>query len=287
MQTKSMRKDLPSKPPGHTSEDARWMRKVIEQEHVKPLEVSRNFVLEYEMKEKENAERLSTQVNRHISTLQTLRQKLEARNDLKSRTDEYRKWQKSFSVKKQAVMIGKTLNEIEMPDEEDDDGRGSNGMNISRQGSSGTQGRGDNNELTSVLDSLGKLAELERRITTLEKDNEYDFIMGKEKPSVLSRTSFEFRKKRAPLAENAPASSMGIKYALNTKKTPWNKDIQGVGGNGMAAVRAKQNGGVFLTGIFPSIFLQIMHTHYLLFLLIQVWTMAMVINSLVKIAEKC
>ena len=243
-----MRKEIPSKPPGHTSEDARWMRKVIEQEHVKPLEVTRDFVLEYESKEQENAERLSTQVNRHISTLQTLRQKLEARNDLKSRTDEYRKWQKSFTIKKQAVMIGKTLSEIEMPDE-DDDGRDSGGMNISRQGSSGPQGRGDkNSELTSVLDSLGKLAELERRITTLEKDNEYDFIMQKEKPSVLSRTSFEFRKKRAPLAENAPASSMGIKYALSTKKTPWNKDIQGVGGNGMAAVRAKHNGGVFLTG---------------------------------------
>ena len=68
MQTKSMRKEIPSKPPGHTSEDARWMRKVIEQEHVKPLEVTRDFVLEYESKEKENAERLSTQVNRHIST---------------------------------------------------------------------------------------------------------------------------------------------------------------------------------------------------------------------------
>ena len=76
---------------------------------MKPLEVTKDFVLEYEAKEKENAERLSSQVDRHISTLSNLRKKLEDRNAMKSRTDEYRAWKKDFSIKKQAVMIGKTL----------------------------------------------------------------------------------------------------------------------------------------------------------------------------------
>lgn len=86
---------------------------------------------------------LSNQVDRHITTLKTLRAKLESRlvgmvvaralrlpdvtiyslpppppslsyclvcrHDLKARSDEYRHWQKDFLPKKQAVMIGRYL----------------------------------------------------------------------------------------------------------------------------------------------------------------------------------
>lgn len=75
--------------------------------------MSKDFVLEYEEKEKVNADRLAHQVDRHISTLKTLRSKLETRHDLKTRTEEYRQWQRGFLPKKHAVMVGKTLDEYE------------------------------------------------------------------------------------------------------------------------------------------------------------------------------
>jgi hypothetical protein len=45
--------------------------------------------------------------------LKTLRSKLETRHDLKTRTEEYRNWQRGFLPKKHAVMVGKTLEEFE------------------------------------------------------------------------------------------------------------------------------------------------------------------------------
>ena len=76
-------------------------------------QVSKDFVLEYEKKEKENQERLTAQVERHISTLKNLRVKLEDRNDLKNRSEEYRSWQRDFLPKKNAVMLGRTIEQAE------------------------------------------------------------------------------------------------------------------------------------------------------------------------------
>jgi molybdopterin synthase catalytic subunit len=40
LQTKSLKESSPIKKKElHTSEDARWMKKVIEEEHIKPLQV--------------------------------------------------------------------------------------------------------------------------------------------------------------------------------------------------------------------------------------------------------
>ena len=89
----------------HREEDAKWIKQVIQQEHIKPLEVNKQYVLEYEAREKENALRLQNQVARHINTLKTLRQKLEDRQDLKKRSDEYRTWQRDFLPKKSIFVI--------------------------------------------------------------------------------------------------------------------------------------------------------------------------------------
>jgi len=106
LQTKATKTaDHLMKPPEHTADDEKWIKRVIKQEHIRPLNVSKDFVLEYEKKERENADRLSNQVDRHITTLKTLRAKLESRHDLKARSDEFRHWQKDFLPKKQAVMI--------------------------------------------------------------------------------------------------------------------------------------------------------------------------------------
>ena len=54
------------------------------------FQVSKKYVLDYEKKEQETDERLTSQVERHISTLKKLREKLEERSDVKSRADEFR-----------------------------------------------------------------------------------------------------------------------------------------------------------------------------------------------------
>ena len=66
LQTKSIKETaspLKASAASFAADDEKWIRKVIEEEQVKPLEVSRDFVLDYEKKEKQNAERLSQQVH--------------------------------------------------------------------------------------------------------------------------------------------------------------------------------------------------------------------------------
>jgi hypothetical protein len=157
-------------------------------------------VLEYEKRELANSEHLSKQVDRHISTLQSLRHRLEARHDLKTRSEEFRQWQQHFIPKKHAVMSGKALDTLALPaqsqqvepDEDVTDEmmlRATTGNKKSRQAAQ---------ELTTVLDSLSRLAELEQRISSLEHENRYDELLAKESPTVNQRTALEFRKKRVP-----------------------------------------------------------------------------------------
>jgi hypothetical protein len=294
LQTKSLKVSQPQKPAAqHSEDDAKWIKKVIQQEHIKPLEVSKDFVIGYEEREKEQQDRLSNQVERHIQTLKSLRQKLEARHDMKQRNEEYRQWQKEFLPKKQAVMIGKTLEEVELaklkesgPSEEERLDAEINDDVLRRAAQRNTnKGKGPHQtsqELTTVLDSLGRLAELEQRISSLEKDNRYDTLMAKENPPAFQRSSIEFnehkmypelshskvngntmhgvnpeiRKKRAQTDKNGP---MGVVYEVRTKNAMAGGDplLRGnannrnnkswkvkvpMAGSGAAAVRGKRQG---------------------------------------------
>lgn len=106
--------------------------------------------------------------------------KLEARNDLKSRTEEYREWQRGFLPKKHAVMIGKTLEEIEGPVENEKQAHDDDDINDellhrslrkSQYGHAGAKHQ-SSQELNTVLDSLSRLAQLEQRISSLEHENQ-------------------------------------------------------------------------------------------------------------------
>lgn len=256
LQTKSLKsqtRDQPKVAPFKVEEDSKWIKKVIQQEHIKPLEVSKDFVMDYERKEKENADRLANQVDRHISTLKQLRMKLEARHDLRTRTDEYRSWQKEFLPKKHAVMIGKTLDEIEVKSpttkQQEIDEINDELMNKTLNKGNASQSQ----ELSNVLDSLSKLADLEKRISSLEKENKYDQLLAMESPSANQRTQFEFRKKRDQVAgisqESAVMSGkrgpMGMVYEVRQKRTQpssssaWKVNLPS--GAGAQAARAKRN----------------------------------------------
>jgi hypothetical protein len=250
-------RETPKVAPFQLEEDSKWIKRVIQQEHIKPLEVSKDFVLEYERKEKENSERLSNQVDRHISTLKQLRVKLESRHDLKSRTEEYRQWQRDFLPKKHAVMLGKTMDELETGNGNGSTSFMTTSSPTTRQGGKSTRqeldeindelmnrtlnrsstgggggGHQSSQELSNVLDSLSKLADLEKRISSLEKENKYDQMVAVESPTAGQRTKheFEFRKKRTQIEEmnsgdNAVISSntnkggpMGMVYEIRPKK---------------------------------------------------------------------
>lgn len=178
--------------------------------------------MDFERREKENADRLENQVHRHIHTLQNLRQKLEARHDLKQRTEEYRTWQRDFLPKKHAVMIGKTLAEIEtkssqnspsrQPTEDDLIDAEMNPELIQKHmyGDKRTKEKAKGaEELNNVLTSLHKLSELEKRISMLEKDNQYDQLLTMESPTANQRTMIEFRKKRTPIKESVTTGKIG------------------------------------------------------------------------------
>lgn len=214
--------------PNYSADDSKWIKNVIQQEHIKPLEVSKDFVLEYEAREKENQDRLTTQVQRHISTLKTLRKKLEDRNDLKSRSEDYRQWQKGFLPKKNAIMLGKTLAEVEVEQDMDRDEDAdindklmkSSALRKSGANKAMQQQAASSQELNTVLDSLNRLQELESRITSLETDNKYDLMTAKERPTADQRQSFEFKRNRSVKAQGPGRGPVGVVYnvSLPTKK---------------------------------------------------------------------
>mmetsp|Transcript_22727 Transcript_22727/g.33206 ORF Transcript_22727/g.33206 Transcript_22727/m.33206 type:complete len:513 (+) Transcript_22727:216-1754(+) len=216
-------------------EEAKRIRKIITNEQTKPLEVTRDFVLKYEQKELSDSERLTTQVERHIETLRTIRSKLEDRIELKGRIGEYRDWKKEFMHKKNAVMSGKTLQSLTPP------ASGTHTQSTEKQRTLGSGG--GSRDLATVLDSLNKLAQLEARITSLEKDSEnmFDKMKRTEESSQreAERTALQFKKKRA--ADPLGKGSVKTVYALRTKKVPLH--------TGVKLPRQQKTGGTFLTAM--------------------------------------
>ena len=171
---------------------------------------------------------------------------MEDRNDLKNRSEEYRSWQRDFLPKKNAVMLGRTIEQAEkeeaakrngpirFDDEETDDFiREQLQDHASKLEKTALNKGGSSQELNTVLDSLNRLAELENRITSLEKDNKYDQMLSLEKPTANQRTTIEFRKTRVPIGLGKAGPTIGLKFQLKpTGKPPVS--------SGVAAVRAKQ-----------------------------------------------
>jgi hypothetical protein len=239
--------------------DAKRIRKIITNEQAKPLEVSREYILNYEKKETSDSEKLANQVERHIETLRTIRSKLEDRVELKTRINDYRDWKRGFHDKKMAILNGKTLQTFSESDDTGGGGAGTNGHTSpghglkssgrgkSASGSGGAAttatGGGGGRDLAVVLDSLNKLAQLEARITSLEKDNEnmYEKMKTTEVTTQheAEKTALEFKKKRAvdPLQRGA----MKTVYTLKTKKVPMSKGVKLPKGTFLTAVDRDTN----------------------------------------------
>lgn len=258
MQTKTLKETTPMKSDDYTH-NAKWMKHVIDDENSKPLEVSRDFVLTFEKKEKENNERLTSQVERHINTLKSLRTKLEEQSEIQARQEEFRDWKREFKAKKDAVLTGKTLETINaFADKTQSEEKMSATNNGSRNIGSASKQKNtsqhyqsmQSRDLSTVLESLNKLADLESRITMLEKDNAYDQMERNDnsKAAVADhRTTLEFKKKRT---KGALKESVRTVYAVREKPTPWlpNQKKRQVGGKASGGTgRAAAGRGTFLT----------------------------------------
>lgn len=119
--------------------------------------------LSLERQERQNAEKLSIQVDRHIDTLKRLRSRLEERAEEKSRHDEFREWKRNFAARKEAILSGKVYIPEKIPSPVDKSGFMGEDSKVSEK-----------NELSVVLDSLNRLSELENRIRGLESENAFN-----------------------------------------------------------------------------------------------------------------
>ena len=66
------------------------MQQIIEEEQSKPLEVTEDFILKYEKRQREEEERLEEEVQRHIASLQKIKSNLKAKEEVRRRTMIYR-----------------------------------------------------------------------------------------------------------------------------------------------------------------------------------------------------
>ena len=75
LKTKTMKAKDAKRPVGveNVKAKAGWMQRVIEEEQAKPLQVTKDFVLEYQENERREEERLDAEVARHIECLRKLR----------------------------------------------------------------------------------------------------------------------------------------------------------------------------------------------------------------------
>ena len=161
---------------GSVQEKASWMQQIIEEEQSKPLQVSKDFIVEYEQREAKQSERLDSEVQRHIECLRRLRTNIEDRDAMRGRKEQYRyhkaqmeKEKEEFDKRKAAAKVeSRALAQASLSDLPADAaepaGRGT--KKDTRRNVQGT--------LTAVINSLDKLVDLERRISSLEKDSIYD-----------------------------------------------------------------------------------------------------------------
>ena len=176
-------------------EQAAWMQRVIEEEQAKPLEVSREFVAQYQRREQQEEQRLDDEVTRHITSLKKLRGEIESRERLRARKEEYKR--------------AKAANARRQPTET----RSEDGNDRAEQ--KAPQG----GTLRTVISSLDRLVDLERRIASLEKDSLFDRVehaagsvassepAGSRKPR-RGRTGLKFTKQRIPMSTNRPSKNV-------------------------------------------------------------------------------
>lgn len=116
--------------------------------------MSKDFVATYAASERQAEERLDAEVERHIEVLQRLKTKVGERETVRQRKERYHEQAAQLKEEKKRLGQGKPTSKRQQDLGEVNDG--------SRRQAKST--------LSTVINSLDKLVELERRITGLEND---------------------------------------------------------------------------------------------------------------------
>ena len=179
-------------------ERAQWMQQIIEEEQSKPLEVTEDFILKYEEKQRIEEERLEEEVQRHVKSLQRIKTNLKEKEEMRRRTMIFREKRKALLAPLGGGMSGsgEMSTNFSLPDV-----AGPVTPDMGRGGPGGMQGT-----LSKVINSLDKLVDLEKRIARLETDADGVDEHGGSGGS--RRTTLKFKKGRQEATQTQSARNV-------------------------------------------------------------------------------
>lgn len=210
-------------------EKAGWMAQVIEDEQRKPLTVSKEFMSDYEAQERLAEERLEGEVQRHIEVLQTLKKKVQQREEIRTRHSRYKEQSRVLKAEKEKLLASGVSRRTARTGTQ----RKMRGASSGHGGSGGNGGGGQQvqSTLNTVISSLDKLVDLEKRISSLENDSLYERLNTKPHESAPAprkttqeriserrpRSELTFTKKRSLPAGGTPAKTY---YSVRVTQKP-------------------------------------------------------------------
>jgi hypothetical protein len=188
-------------------EKAVWVQQIIEEEQSKPLQVGRDFIEEYERHEKTQGARLDREIERHIASLKRLREQVTVREAMRSRRAEFRTVQQQLEREKHALLQGRLAGAsaadtaAETQQQQQDAGAAAAAVSVS-------------GALNTVLGSLSKLMELEKRISNLESNNAYD----EQYPAAGGSSNNQNASQAASVTNSSSAGAAGAARLSFTKR---------------------------------------------------------------------
>eukprot|EP00520_Triparma_pacifica_P004469 CAMPEP_0118668598 /NCGR_PEP_ID=MMETSP0785-20121206/20432_1 /TAXON_ID=91992 /ORGANISM="Bolidomonas pacifica, Strain CCMP 1866" /LENGTH=262 /DNA_ID=CAMNT_0006563183 /DNA_START=140 /DNA_END=924 /DNA_ORIENTATION=+ len=197
IRTKKMKKSDSINPPKETlQEKAEWMQQIIEEEQAKPLQVGKDYILKYEEEERRNEAALQKQVEHHVTCLKNLKDTIEKRAMIKQKKQQFKEFKEQVNAERQAVLEGKISAQQRFRVKA-----------TTATGEGSGEGQKNKGALATVIGSLDKLVDLEKRISSLESDNMLDRVKeGASVPSQkLAKMKLAFSKKRTEPKPGIPA----------------------------------------------------------------------------------
>jgi hypothetical protein len=187
-------------------EKAVWVQQIIEEEQSKPLQVGRDFIEEYERHEKTQGARLDREIERHIASLKRLREQVTVREAMRSRRAEFRTVQQQLEREKHALLQGRlagasAADTAAETQQQQDAGAAAAAVSVS-------------GALNTVLGSLSKLMELEKRISNLESSNAYD----EQYPAAGGSSNNQNASQAASITNSSSAGAAGAARLSFTKR---------------------------------------------------------------------
>jgi hypothetical protein len=230
IRTKKMRAIDSKVPPKESlKEKAEYMQQVIEEEQAKPLQVGKDYIIKYEAEEARNEAALQRQVEHHVNCLKNLRASIERKDTIKNRKEQFRQFKEQVEAERKAVMEGKIS--------------AANRFKVGQQGGEDSEQTAQNSKqvkgtLSTVIGSLDKLVELEKRISSLESDNLHERVKdGASVPQQkLARMKLAFTKKRTEPAPGVPGKPFYAVRITQKNAAPGARGMRGT----MSGVARKQ-----------------------------------------------